>query len=95
MAVSEVEICDELELASAPVRSLPQIRSNKARFTRQLREGPSVKEKLSIIKEATSGLETKMSKVNYESIAGDGTNDDHLENNIEVEIFLFKMSKYL
>jgi len=53
----------------------------------------SVKEKLAMIKEATTGLETNMVKIDHESI--NGNNDEQLENNIEVETFLYKMEKHL
>ena len=53
----------------------------------------SVKEKLVMIKEATTGLETKMGKIDHETI--NGTNDEQLENNVEVETFLYKMQKHL
>ena len=53
----------------------------------------SVKEKLAMIKEATTVLETKMGKIDHESI--NGANDEQLENNVEVETFLYKMEKHL
>ena len=91
--VGQLEINDELEFASRPVRTLPEIRVTKAQFSRQMRAKLSVKEKLAMIKEATTGLETKMSKIDHESISG--ANDKQLENNVEVETFLYKMKKHL
>ena len=91
--LADVDINDELEFAAAPVRTLPEIRTSKAQFSRQMRSKLSVKEKLAMIKEATTGLETKMGKIDHESI--NGSNDEQLENNVEVETFLYKMEKHL
>ena len=91
--LEDIDINDELEFATAPMRTLPEIRTNKAQCSRQMREKLSVKEKLAMIKEATTGLETKMVKIDHESI--NGNNDKQLENNIEVETFLYKMEKHL
>ena len=91
--VGQLEINDELEFAPSPVRTLSQIRVTKAQFSRQMRAKLSVKEKLAMIKEAATGLETKIGKIGHESISG--TNDEQLENNVEVETFLYKMKKHL
>jgi len=91
--VNEIEINDEMEFAATPVRTIPEIRATKAHFSRQMRAKLSVKLKLTMIKEATTGLETKMGKIDHESI--NGTNDEQLENNVEVETFLYKMENHL
>ena len=91
--MNDIEINDELEFAPAPVRTLPEIRMSKAQFSRQMRSKLSVKEKLAMIKEATTGLEVKMGKIDHESI--NGANDEQLENNVEVETFLYRMEKHL
>lgn len=91
--MNDIEINDELEFAPVPVRTLPEIRMSKAQFSRQMRFKLSVKEKLAMIKEATTGLEVKMGKIDHESI--NGANDEQLENNVEVETFLYRMEKHL
>ncbi len=46
------------------------------------------------MKEATAGLDVKISKIDYERL-NENSNDDQLENNVEVETFSSKMSVHL
>ena len=46
------------------------------------------------MKEATTGLSVKMFKIDYEWL-DEGTSESQLENNVEVETFISKISTHL
>ena len=85
---------DDINIATSAVRKREEIDVWKAHFTRQVHSTLSLKEQLSIMKEATAGLIVKISKINYEHL-GKNSSNDQLKNIIEVETFISKMSVHL
>ena len=85
---------DDISFATSAVWKREEIDIGKAHFTRQLLSSLSVKEKLSIMKEATADLDLKIPKINYERL-GENLSNDQLENNVEVHKFISKMSVHL
>lgn len=83
-----------LNFATTAVRSDYEIRTGSSQFSRQLMAAVTLKEKLSIMNEATRGLDVKMSKIDYERLDDLGS-ESQLENNVEVETFVSKFSTHL
>ena len=83
-----------MSFASSVVRSVAEIKVGSSQFSRQLRANVTLKEKLSIMKEATQGLDIKMSKIDYERL-DKSSSEEQLENNVEVETFISKISTHL
>lgn len=91
---SAVEVDDDMDFASTRVRSEEEIGEGKAQYSRKLRSSVTLKEKLSIMKEATTGLSVTISKIDYERL-DENSNEEQFENNVEVETFISKMKTHL
>ena len=87
-------IDDDMSFAPQAVRSDDEIKMGSSQFSRQLRTAVTLKEKLSIMKEATQGLDVKMSKIDYERL-DEAASENQLESNVEVETFISKFSTHL
>ena len=88
------QVDDDMDFATTSVRSLEEIGEGKPQYSRRLRSSVTLKEKLSIMKEATLGLNIKISKIDYERL-DENANEEQLENNVEVETFISKMKTHL
>ena len=85
---------EDISFASAEVRSQDEIKTGASQYSRQLRSTVTLKEKLSIMKEATQGLSIKMSKIDYERL-DENNSESQLESNVEVETFISKIGTHL
>ncbi len=91
---TNVQVDDDMDFDTTIVRSPEEIGEGKAQYSRHLRSSVTLKEKLSIMKEATTGLSLKLSKIDYERLH-DNSGEEQLENNVEVETFITKMKTHL
>lgn len=92
--IARETVDDDMDFETTRVRSNEEIGAGKAQYSRHLRSSVTLKEKLSIMKEATVGLASKISKVDYERL-DEISNEEQLENNVEVEAFISKMKTHL
>ena len=60
------KVDNDMSFVTSVVWTSDEIRVASSQFPRQLRAEVTLKEKLSIMKEATQGLNVKMSKIYYE-----------------------------
>ena len=85
---------EDMNFASSAVRSDDEIKIGSSQYSRHLRSTVTLKEKLSIMKEATQGLDIKMSKIDYERL-DENNSESQLESNVEVETFISKVGTHL
>ncbi len=88
------KVDDDMNFASSIIRSEDEIETGSSQYSRQLRSTVTLKEKLSIMKEATKGLDIKMSKIDYERL-DENNSESQLESNVEVETFISKIGTHL
>ena len=85
-------ISDELEFSASVVRSVEEVKKGKPQYSRKLRNSLNVKEKLCLRKEATLGIATKISGIDFSTLVKG--KDEQLESNVEVEVFVEKLSRH-
>lgn len=88
----EDEDSEELEFSTSVVRSVEEVQKGKPQYSRKLRKSLNVKEKLCLRKEATQGIDTKVSGIDYSTLVNG--KDEQLESNVEVEVFVDKISRH-
>eukprot|EP00957_Ditylum_brightwellii_P144325 10994989-Ditylum_brightwellii.AAC.1 len=61
----------------------------------QYKKAHGLKESLNLAEKATTGNLTKISEINYEKIATSDTDNSIFENNVEVDLFIVKITAHL